>query len=78
MAKYADLGDFDEDDRIRIIGEVVCQKHIIAAFVVENNKKADRYIKKLHKQFPNKITVIERGSGPVEGMVYVKVGPIAN
>lgn len=71
-AKYADLADFPEDDRIVAIGKVA-EGGKVVAFIVENEAKADRYIRKVLLDF--NVKVLERGRGPVEGTVYVKVGP---
>ena len=77
--KYADLGDFKENDRIDMIGNAVMKqpasssdKPVIIAFITDNNEKADRYIKKLQKKFPG-IRVIDRFDGPVPNTV--RVGP---
>jgi hypothetical protein len=81
MTAYADIADLDEDKRIEIIGNAVlnapsssADKPVMAAFVVEDDAKVDRYIKKLEKRFPG-IRVIDRLQGPVKGMmVTVRVG----
>lgn len=70
MPKYADLFELPEDDRIRAIAETAEHNHS-AAFIVEDNEKADRYIAKLTSRF--KIVVVARGDGPVNGTVCVKV-----
>lgn len=82
MAIYVDAGDLEEDKRIEMIGNSVmnCPKSSsdkppMAAFVVEDDEKADRYIAKLKKRFPS-IRIIDRFDGPVKGMsVSVRVGP---
>jgi hypothetical protein len=80
MTLYADIADFDEDARIEMIGNSVmgggkssADKPIVSAFIVEDDAKADRYIKKLQRKFPG-IRVIGRGAGPVPETVTVKVG----
>lgn len=83
MTFYADLGDLEEDKRIEAIGKVVmvgvnksAEKPIMAAFVVENDEKADRYIAKLRDRFPG-IRVVDREKGPVPDTVLVRVaGPL--
>jgi hypothetical protein len=79
MPLYADLGDLPEDQRIEAIGKAVMggskssgDKPIMAAFVVEDDEKADRYIKKLQERFPG-IRVIDRFKGPVPGTISVRV-----
>ena len=48
----------------------------MAAFVVEDDVKADRYVKKLQERFPG-IRVIDRFKGPVPGTIAVRVsGPL--
>lgn len=72
---YKDLGDHDEDERIRQIGEKTMREKLIVGFVTDDEEgKADRYIRKLQERFPG-IRVIDRGCGPVDATVWVKVGP---
>lgn len=72
---YADLGDFEEDQRIDAIGHMAMAHGKTVAFVTDADPgKADRYIRKLQERFPG-IRVIERFDGPVAGTVSVKVGP---
>ncbi len=71
---YADLGDFDEDKRIEIIGKTVMRNHITASVIVEDHEKADRYERKLKERFPA-VAVLSRHDGPIKGMVSLKVGP---
>lgn len=76
--EYKDLGDEEEDERIRQIGEKTMNEKLIVGFVTDDDKgKADRYIEKLKKRFPG-IRVINRGIGPVAGAVWVKMGPPLN
>lgn len=78
MTKFVDIADWDEDKRIDIIGHRAMDHLEKVAFVTDDDKgKAERYIRKLEERFPG-IRVIERGNGPVEGTVYVKVGPPEN
>ena len=69
---YADLADLPEDERIAVIGKQA-EGGAKVSFIVEDDAKADRYLSKLLTQF--KVVVTERGAGPVQGTVYVKVGP---
>lgn len=69
---YADLADLPEDERIAIIGQQA-ENGKRVAFVVEDDAKAERYIRSLLLRFTVKI--LERGAGPVPNTVYVKVGP---
>ena len=83
MTFYADLADLEEDKRIEAIGKVVMggpknsgDKPIMAAFVVEDDAKTDRYIRKLQALFPG-IRVIDRFKGPVPETISVRVaGPL--
>ena len=78
MTHFADIADEDEDQRIRIIGHRAMVHKERVAFVTDSDEgKADRYIAKLKQQFPG-IRILERGDGPVENTVYVKVGPPEN
>jgi hypothetical protein len=52
MTLYADIAEFDEDTRIEMIGNAVmsgpkssADKPVMAAFVVEDDAKADHYIR---------------------------------
>lgn len=70
---YADLGDLSEDTRVNMIGATATAGKIVA-FIVEDDVKADRYLKKM-RQHGYDIRVVERGKGPVKNTVFVKVGP---
>ena len=80
MQGFTDLGDYEEDQRIEIIGKTVmeaqkpssCEKPFMMAFIVENDEKADRYIEKIKKKFP-KIRIIDRLSGPVPNTIAVRI-----
>lgn len=76
MEAYADLGDLSEDERIAVIGRVASEQMKITGFIVEDNDKADRYIRKLTERF--KVRIICRGAGPIKDTVFVKVGPLTN
>lgn len=70
MKGYADLADLPEDERIRIIAETAATA--IVGFFVDDEEKADRYIRKLGER----VRVIERRANVlVKGTVFVKVGP---
>ena len=66
----ADLGDIPEDKRINAIGQAA-EAGKSVAFIVEDNAKADRYIRKLTERF--NVKVVERGNGPTSDTVWVKV-----
>ena len=62
MSPYLDLYSLSENQRIELIGRSVmdaprssADKPVVAAFVVEDEAKADRYISKLQKKFPGTI-----------------------
>jgi hypothetical protein len=74
---YLDIADFDEDARVDVIGRAVMEQKKTSAFIVEDDAKADRYLKKLKKRFPG-IRLIARGDGPVKDTVFVKLGPPVN
>lgn len=71
MKAFADLADLPEDERIRIIAQTA-QAGEIVGFVVDDEPKADRYIRKL-RAYP--VRIIDRGPGPVKDTVMVRVGP---
>lgn len=75
MTVYADLFDLRERERIDLIGRTATDGHVVG-FIVEDDAKADRYLAQLHERF--KIRVVERGVGPVENTVFVKVGPLGH
>jgi hypothetical protein len=68
---YSDLADMPEDDRIRLMAGVVEAGKVIG-FVVEDDEKADRYIKKLRAYA---VRIIDRKPGPIKGSILVRVGP---
>lgn len=70
---YQDLYELPEDDRIKLIGHWVTDHAETVTFLTDDIPgKADRYVAKLAKWFPE-IEVLDRGSGPVANVVYVKV-----
>lgn len=74
MKAYADLADLPEDERIAIIRETAASGQIVG-FFVDDDAKADRYIRKLGTA----VRVIERTRDVlVNGTVFVKVGPKEN
>ncbi|MGC2234290.1 MAG: hypothetical protein WBA09_22505 [Candidatus Acidiferrum sp.] len=78
MPAFVDIADEDEDRRIEMIGHQVMAHKRVVSFITDDEKdKAERYIRKLEEKFPG-IRVIERGRGPVDKTVWVKVGPPLN
>lgn len=75
MKAFADLADLPEDTRIDIIGQTASGGALVG-FVVDDDEKADRYIKKLSERF--KVRIIDRGAGPVANTILVRVGPIGH
>ena len=73
--KFADIADLPEDERVSIIGRYA-ESGIVIAFIVDDDEKADRYIRKLRQR--HKVRVISRGPGPVAQSVAVRVGPLEN
>ena len=72
---FMDVAALEEDRRIDMIGHHVMDHKEVASFITDSNiGKAERYIEKLQIKFPG-IRIIERGNGPVQGTVWVKVGP---
>ena len=71
MKAYADLADLPEDERINVIARAAADGHIVG-FIVDDEPKADRYIRKLAA---HPVRVIDRAPGPVKGTVLVRVGP---
>ncbi len=74
---YKDLSDESEDERIRQIGDKVMNEKLTVGFIVEDDLKAERYIKKLKKRFQG-IHVIAQYRGLIPETVLVKVGPPVN
>lgn len=76
---FLDTHRLSENDRIEMIGKSVmnapassADKPPMNGFVVEDDAKADRYIKKLQKRFPG-IRVIDRNPF-LNGLILVRVG----
>ncbi len=72
MKAFADLADLPEDDRIRIIGETADSGQRVG-FFVDNDTKADRYIRKLAKRFPRVVVVERKRDVLVNNTVFVAV-----
>ena len=72
MKAFADIADLPEDERIRLIAAQAESQ--IVGFFVEDDPKADRYIKKLEK-YP--IRFIDRKSFQLQTVtvIMVRVGP---
>ena len=72
MKAFADLADLPEDERIAAIAKVAESGETVG-FVVENDKKADRYVKKLGA-YP--VRIVDRKHFTIKGhdMVMVRVG----
>jgi len=73
MTVYSDIADMPENERIHVIGETASAGSVVG-FVVENDVKADRYLRKLQRWFPG-VRVIDRGPGPVANTILVRCGP---
>ena len=75
---YADLGDFKENDRCRLIAETLkkhpanSEKPLVVGIVVETDEKADRYLQKIIALCPG-AKEIGRFKGPAAGMITFKV-----
>lgn len=68
--RWKDLADGPEHERIAIIGAQAEAGNVVG-FFVDDDAKADRYIKKILNQFPS-LEVMGRWFGPA-GSVLVKV-----
>lgn len=73
MKAYADLGDKPEDERITILGTLGETQDV--AFVVDDDAKADRYVRKLLDR--HRVRVVNRCYGPIATSVTVVIGPVA-
>jgi hypothetical protein len=78
MVRFKDLADRAEDDRIDEIGRAIMVRRgtdKAVAFVVDSEPgKADRYIRKLIRKFPE-ITDWKKLNGPAEGTISILVQP---
>lgn len=82
MTVGLDLHSMSENDRIKMIGDSVTKgpqssgdKPLMNAFTVENDVKADRYVRKLAKRFPT-VRIIDRSA--IDGnLIMVRIaGPL--
>jgi hypothetical protein len=72
---YADIADLPEDQRIVVIGNMAMTGKIVA-FIVDDNEKANRYLRKLREKFPMVVEVDRLPDVPIKNVVSVKVGLI--
>jgi hypothetical protein len=70
---FTDLTDLPEDERIDIIGRNA-RDGAVVGFVVEDDAKADRYVKKLLAR--HRVRLVSRGPGPVPNTILVTIGPV--
>jgi hypothetical protein len=72
---FADLGDFQEDDRIQIIGQYVLNHGKTVGVCIDDSPgKAERYIRKMKKEFPT-VIFLDQTKGPVANVVTLRFGP---
>ena len=69
---YIDAHNLPEDERIKLMGEMAMQGKVVG-FVVEDDDKANRYVRKFRQWFPDLIEE-QRGPGPVPNTVFVRIG----
>lgn len=74
MTFYADLASLPEDKRIEIMVTMVKSDHKTIAFIVEDKKKADRYIGKIMRRFPE-VIIMGRLPSLVDETITIKIGP---
>jgi len=74
MKPYKDLAHLPEDDRIDQIGRKVTVEKMTVGVFVDDKKKADRYIGKLLRRFPE-LLVISSHDDVVPPSIFIKVGP---
>jgi ABC-type Fe3+ transport system substrate-binding protein len=72
---FADLADLPEDERIAIIAATAKGGAIVGVCVDDEIAKVERYIRKITALG---VRVIDRTSGPVKGVVTLRVGPLEN
>jgi hypothetical protein len=83
MTIGVDAHRFHEDDRIRLIGASVMgqptsstDRPVMNGFIVEDEAKADRYVRKLQGMFPG-IRIVDRQPGPTPNTILIRVaGPL--
>ncbi len=75
---FSDMAAFNEDTRIAAIGRAAMTQSV--TFMVESDAcgeecigKADRYIAKLHKQFPGQLIITNMGQPLTHMVTHVKV-----
>lgn len=77
MAKkpgFSDIADLPENKRIELIGAHANVPGKIIAFIVEDDAKADRYVKKIRNRYPNVIELDRHPNVPIDGVITVRVG----
>lgn len=67
---FADLADLGEDERIEIVVTFVNRTKKTAGVIVEDDAKADRYLRKMG----DRVRLIRRGAGLVPGSIMLTVG----
>lgn len=72
LPPFIDAFSLAEDERCRVIGEQAASGKVVA-FIVEDNEKADRYMRKVRALFPA-VVELHRFAGPVADTIAVKVG----
>lgn len=77
MTVYADAFALPEDDRIELIGETAAAGALVGV-IVEDDAKADRYVKKLTERFIGRVRIVDRMKGPVKNTILIRVGPQGN
>lgn len=73
MKAYADLADLPENERIAIIGQTAASGQVVG-FFVDDDAKADRYLKKLLAGYSVRL-IDRKKDAVVKGTVMVRVGP---
>lgn len=75
--RYADLGQMTEDDRIKVIGEVVMMGQTVGIWLETNQPdKIARYIRKVQERYPA-VTVVGQYPGcptPLVTTIKFKLG----
>ena len=72
MPPLLDAHRLDEGARCRAIAELALEGQIVG-FIVEDDAKADRYVRKILAIAPAAVE-LQRVPGPVPGTILVKVG----
>lgn len=77
-AKYADITELSEDERIAAIGKTCMAGNTVGVCLEANEpKKIKRYIKKVLARFPG-LCVLQRIEGPTPLIVTIKFGKKPN